>query len=211
MSYRTSFSVCARRVIVPVPVPGSRRCCGEYPAQSGGAYGTSAISAARLATSSAVMVSVPSGRCGPCCSRLPIGTSTMSEWARNHCRSGGARSNRLCDGGRVGCGSGMSVLLCDREVACGDDLGESAIVDAGVDPLEGDARAQPCLERGEESSIRLGKPERVALGVGKRKPPGRRDDRDGSTPAVGTLGDDASKPPPLVRVAPDDRDHAVSE
>src|SRR5258708_858297 len=162
MSYRTSFSVCARSVIVPVPVPGSRRCCGEYPAQSGGAYGTSAISAARLATSSAVMVSVPSGRCGPCCSRLPIGTSTMSEWARNHCRSGGARSNKLCDLGRVDCGSGMSVLLCDREVACGDDLGESAIVDGGVDALERDTRAQAGLERAEKGGVRFREPARVA-------------------------------------------------
>src|SRR5713226_2600217 len=193
MSYRTSFSVCARSVIVPVPVPGSRRCCGEYPAQSGGAYGTSAISAARLATSSAVMVSVPRGRCGPCCSRLPIGTSTMSEWARNHCRSGGARSNRLCDLGRVDCGSGMSVLLCDREVSFRDDLGEGAIVHGGVDALEGHARAQPGLERGEESSISFGKPERVALGVGERKSPGRCDDRDWPPRAVETLGDDASE------------------
>src|SRR5260370_7796415 len=198
MSYRTSFSVCARRVIVPVPAPGSRRCCGEYPAQSGGAYGTSAISAARLATSSAVMVSVPSGRCGPCCSRLPIGTSTMSDWARNHCRSGGARSNMLCDLGRVDCGSGMSVLLCDREVAFRDDLGEGAVVDRGVDPLECDAAAQPGLERGEESSIRFRKPERVVLGVGKRKSSGRGDHAHGPPPPVHTLRHHASTLPPLV-------------
>src|SRR5260221_1466014 len=195
--------------MVPVPVPGSRRCCGEYPAKSGGAYGTSAVSAAGLATSSALMVSVPSGRCGPCCSRLPIGTSTMSDWARNHCRSGGARSNRLGDLGRVDCGSGMSVLLCDREVAFRDDLGESAVVDGGVDALEGDSGAQPGLERGDEGSIRLRKPQRIALGVGKRESPGRGDDRDGPTRAIETLGDEAPELCHLVWFEPDEVGHRV--
>src|ERR687893_13222 len=133
MSNSTSLNVLARSVIVPTPDSVSRRCCGEYPAQNGGAYGTSAFSAARRDTSSAVIVSVPSGRCAPCCSHEPIGTSTMSERSWNHAMSGGARSSRQLEKGRAS--SGMGWLLDQVQVAVRNELGEVGIVDVGIDPL----------------------------------------------------------------------------
>src|SRR4051812_50152558 len=75
-------------------------CCGEYPAQNGAVYGTSALAAARRETSSAVIVSVPIGRCAPCCSQEPIGTRMMSERSWNHAMSGGARSRMQFEKGR---------------------------------------------------------------------------------------------------------------
>src|SRR5258708_35405850 len=108
----------------------------------------------------------------------------MSERARNHCKSGGARSNRLCDRGRVDCGSGMSVLLCDREVAVRDDGGESRIVDGGIYSLEGDARAEARLERAEEGLVRLRGPERPAPTVRPRGPTHRRHHRTGTACAM---------------------------
>src|SRR6266545_5601154 len=56
---------------------------------------TWARSAARRVISSAWIVSVASGRCGPCCSRLAIGTMTMSFSSRYAWMSGGARSAML--------------------------------------------------------------------------------------------------------------------
>src|SRR4051794_41310171 len=114
-------------------------CCGEYPIHSGAVYGTSACSAARRATSSAVIVSVPSGRCAPCCSQEPIGTSTMSDRSWNHAMSGGARSSRQCETGRE---SGIDRLRNEGEVAGGHHVGELVVVDVGVDRLEGDVRPQ---------------------------------------------------------------------
>src|SRR5918994_7134219 len=135
MSYRASFRVVARKVIVPTAASVSRRCWGEYPTQNGAVYGTSAFSAARRATSRAVIVSVPRGRCAPCCSQLPIGTRTMSERSRNHSMSGGARSRRQCETGRS---SGIHVLLPEGEVAPADEVGEGGVVDVGLDELERD-------------------------------------------------------------------------
>src|SRR3954470_13913269 len=106
-------------------------CCGEYPIHNGAVYGTAACSAARRATSSAVIVSVPSGRCAPCCSHEPIGTSTMSERARNHSMSGGARSSRQWETGRVS--DGTCGLRDEGQVAVGHEIGELGVVDVGVD------------------------------------------------------------------------------
>src|SRR5918994_2020968 len=133
MSYRASFRVVARKVIVPTAASVSRRCWGEYPTQNGAVYGTSARSAARRATSRAVIVSVPSGRCAPCCSSEPIGTRTMSDRSWNHAMSGGARSSRLLETGRPS--SGMGGLLGQGQVAVGDDVGERGVVDVRVDLL----------------------------------------------------------------------------
>src|ERR671910_2241612 len=96
----------------------------------------SAFAAARRETSSAVIVSVPSGRCAPRCSQEPIGTRTMSERSWNHAMSGGARSSRQLEKGRVS--SGMGWLLGKRQVAVCDQLGEVRVVDVGVDLFEGD-------------------------------------------------------------------------
>src|SRR5918999_3553152 len=169
MSYSASLSVDARSVIVPTPDAVSRMCCGEYPAQNGGAYGTSALTAARRATSRAVIVSVPSGRCAPCCSHDPIGISTMSERSWNQAMSGGVRSSRLWNSG------GIHGLLDEGQVPLGDEVGECGVVDVGVDRFEGDAGRQRLAQRVEERPVGRGIPEVAALGVGEREAARRRE------------------------------------
>ena len=102
-------------------------------------YGTSAFSAARRETSSAVIVSVPIGRCAPCCSQEPIGTRMMSERSRNQAMSGGARSRMQFEKGRP---SDIGGLRDEGQVTLRDDVGERVVVDVGVDGFEGDVGAQ---------------------------------------------------------------------
>src|SRR5918994_1134138 len=163
MSYRASFRVVARKVIVPTAASVSRRCWGEYPTQNGAVYGTSARSAARRATSRAVIVSVPSGRCAPCCSQEPIGIRTMSDRSWNHAMSGGARSSRQLEKGRAS--SGMGGLLDQGQVAVRYELGEVGVVHVGVDPLEGDVRPERVAKRVHEGGVGLRVPQVAALRI----------------------------------------------
>jgi hypothetical protein len=54
-------------------VPGKDRCSIEKPTESGGSRSDEILSDTSLAVRNAMVVSVPIGRCGPCCSRLPMG------------------------------------------------------------------------------------------------------------------------------------------
>lgn len=65
---------------VPIDsVPGNAACSPLAPIATGGATATPASpesETARSATATAIRVSVSSGRCGPCCSSEPTGTTT---------------------------------------------------------------------------------------------------------------------------------------
>jgi hypothetical protein len=64
-------------------VPPKGKWCSERPIHIGGstATGVPARSAARTASAWAQKLSVQTGRCGPCCSRLPTGSTTSASCA----------------------------------------------------------------------------------------------------------------------------------
>src|SRR5918998_1199551 len=115
---------------------------------------TSAFSAARRETSSAVIVSVPSGRWAPCCSHEPIGTSTMSDRSWNHAMSGGARSSRQLEKGRVS--SGMGWLLDQVQIAVRDALGDHAAEVGALVAREAHERGDRIVEVRLAPAIALG-------------------------------------------------------
>lgn len=71
----TSVTIAANVVALMLSVPENAACSCEHPIVIGGSWRTGATSAMALPIATAIKVSVASGRCGPCCSNAPTGST----------------------------------------------------------------------------------------------------------------------------------------
>ena len=96
---------------VPIEsVPANPACSPLAPmAIVGPSKSAGRSSTTEIATASAINVSVPSGRCGPCCSVEPTGTtSTRRSWAAISTHVASASRSGATLSGRCGPGLGLS-------------------------------------------------------------------------------------------------------
>ena len=152
-------------------------------------------------------MSVPSGRCAPCCSHEPIG---IEHDVRPLLEPGDVRRREVEQAVRHGAAVRRHGRAPRRGTGnVGDAVGELGVVDVRVDRLERMVGPQRGAQRVEEGGVGLRVPERAARRVGEREA-ARRGEHAHRAGGLGeALGDQAAERDALLGGEPHERGHGV--